>query len=166
MTRAQFIALLVAVGGAGFGVGGVAFSPGPPPGAYFTHLLDISRNAADGGDTITAYRTLAVLEPDGGADLTDVGPADCTGGDTAAIRAWVLANCRTPLEDGGQSTPTNVRAIEARPVLGQDGGASVELSVYGDGFDHCLLRRTAALRSFVDGLTCTQRKYRSGGQPL
>ncbi len=176
MTRAQFIALLIAVGGAGFGAGRIDFKTAgaTEASATFIHALRVAAPVlSDGGllaDTILAYRTSAVAELDGGLDLSDVGPAVCTG-DTAPLRAFA-ANCK--LSDAG--TVRNIRVIEARPESLSDGGVGVVFEIYGtqntaDGGQapagsRCTVDRVVGFKNFIDSLNCTGEKPRSKAKPL
>lgn len=160
MTRAQFAALLSAAG-VGF-VGGATldFRPGPPATATFVHALRIEGNP-DSGDIITAYRTRATYQGDGGMGLVDIGPATCTG-DTSPVRTW-LGNCRK--EDGGQIK--NVYVLEARPTGVDDGGAgNVAVEVYGDAAIRCTLSKSAGFRNFLGSLTCKDFIQKSSTTPL
>lgn len=166
MTRAQLIALLAAVGGAGFGAGSAFdYRAGPPASITYPHALRIeARQLSDGGlagDVITVYRTRATEEPDGGLDLEDVGPASCVG-DTAPVRLFARNNCKRA--DGGLNT--GVYVLEFRPFLNSDGGAGVALEAYGDEAVRCVVPKTAAFRTSMADLTCTTGKRRSGAQPL
>ena len=153
------------VGGAGCGAGSIDFTSGPPASARFIHALRVEADSlADGGltaDRIIGYRTQATPETDGGLDLQDIGPADCTG-DTSALRAWAFQNCRRSLADGGVGPRVqDIRVIEVRPSAE---GMSIE--VYGDAIAVCRMPKPAILRTLLDSLQCNQRRHRSSGAPL
>ncbi len=164
MTKAQFAALLAAALG-GFGAGSLLeFQGGANPKALFVHTLRIELQ--DGGvpDNVVAYRTLVTPETDGGVDLVDVGPADCDGGNTVPIRNYAKNNCQPRLDDGGLGPLVqNIRIIEIRP--GDDDGKAA-VSVFGDTFGTCYVNKPAAVNTFIDSLTCVQKKFRSNGKPL
>lgn len=166
MTRAQFVAILVA-SGVSFTAGATLdFNAGPPASAVFVHALRIEADKlVDGGlsaDRIVAYRTKVTQADDGGVDLDDLGPASCSG-DTSPARTWVRNNCQT---DAGAPIGS-VYVIEARTTGADDGGAGdVLVDVYGDTFQRCALPKPVAFRNFLSSLTCVGLRPRPSTNPL
>lgn len=169
MTRAQLIAVLAAMG-ASFGAGS-AFDYSTQTTTLasisYPHALRLERGRledgglAPGPDVLTAYRTRATEQTDGGLDLEDIGQADCTG-DTADLRTYARNNCRKV--DGGFNL--GVYALEARPTTLSDGGAGVEIQTYGEEQAHCTGNKTPLFRAFVGSLNCATKRVRSGASPL
>jgi len=161
MTKSQIIQLLVAVGVGFAGRSAIDFKGGANPSATIIHALRIEAPLLpDGGlgeDKITAFRTVATPELDGGLDLQDIGPANCAG-DTRSVRTWIRNSCPT---DGG--SVQRVRVIEARPAATTDDGGtpSISVEVYGDTTERCVLDKPAALNNFLESLTCVGAKSRA-----
>lgn len=171
MTRNQIITLLAAMG-ASFGAGSVLdFTPAQSTGSSVTyiHALRLERRLLpdgglqlDAGDELTAYRTRAVDQGDGGIELEDLGPTTCTG-DTDPMRTFARNQCRRA--DGGFNA--NVYVIEARPALRTDGGPGLQLETYGSERADCETAKPQAIRDFLLGLTCDgSRRSRGSAPPL
>lgn len=166
MTKANFLALLAAAGVGFTGGAAISFRPGPPASGTYPHALRIE-SPIDGPERIEAYLTRATSEPDGGADLEDLGSQQCRredGGSTTELRQWVTTRC--PLEDGG--TVEGVYVVEARPTGADDGGVGeVALEVYGtNGAAKCSTPKLLAFRRFVGALDCPVLRRRAGTSPL
>ncbi len=144
MTKAKFYALLVAAGAAGFG-SATALKFSTTGGAHATviHALRIQAStlpdAGLGPDRITAWRSNVALTSDGGLEVTDIGPANCTG-DSKALRK--LTSLSAPI-------------IEVR--AGQGEAAQVEVYERTKRIDLRLPSR-AVLHPFVDKLNCVDEK--------
>lgn len=171
MTKKEFVSMLVAAGVGFTGGATFKFSPGTgsaPPSTTFIHALRIEAAVVgDGGlgpDAITAYQTFSTAEPDGGVDLTDIGPASCTG-DTRALRTWAKSRCT--LSDGGEITGIYVLEVHPTGVESTDGGADVAVVAYGStGSALCAPRKSAVLTNFLESINCTNTKRRSRANPL
>ncbi|MBP6479894.1 MAG: hypothetical protein KA310_03510 [Pseudomonadales bacterium] len=158
MTKAQLIALLTATS-VGFGVGKLTDFTSSKTGASGT-FIHATRVTPQG---VTAWRTEARAQTDGGVLLTDVGEAACGALTPADIVERERAVTRCPLAPDDRPQVWEARPAPALP----DGGAQVAIEVYGRS-SRCAatVPRWAGLQRWLDGLKCTTVVVNAGTRPL